>query len=174
MKKVLFFFFTCYLLLVTFAHAQILTCAVVLKATPPGPFPCSVTATWQDNSDNESGFLLQRRLNGGTWTTIGGGPLAVNITSAVDATLQQSTTVDNVYDYQVIAMNSAGQSLPSNVASFTIPKAAAVPKPATSLTITFQDATGQIKLTGGKTINLKNQSGSMSLTAAAITIVNIE
>ena len=161
-------------LLASAAHAQLTTCVTAVAAKPMGPFPCSVTATWQDNSTDETGFVLERRLNGGAWTVLGGPPLGVNVTSVVDATLQQSATVDNLYEYRVAAVNAGGQSGYSNLASFTVPKAVPLaPKPPSTLTITFDGATGQIKLANKNTINLKNQTGTMTL-IGAISVVDFQ
>lgn len=73
-----------------------------------------INLTWDDNSDNETGFRLERSPNGtDSWST-------VTTTSAddedhSDTGLTQSTT----YYYRVIAEGSVGDSAPSNVANAT-------------------------------------------------------
>src|SRR5439155_18435534 len=73
----------------------------------------SVQLTWQDNSDNETGFKVERALqpNGqaGGFTQIA--IVSANTTSYVDATVSGSTT----YMYRVQATNGGGDSAPSNV-----------------------------------------------------------
>lgn len=159
-----------FLLLGSTAYAQIPTCVDALKASPQGPFPCSVTATWTDNSGNETGFILERSLNNAPFAMIGGGPLAANVTSVVDATLTQSATVDNVYRYRVMAANSAGRSAPSNIGTFTIPQAVSLPPAASNLVITFKGATGELDLTPGRKVKLDNDDGTFVISASQITV----
>jgi hypothetical protein len=69
----------------------------------------SVTLTWLDNSSNETGFRIERKVNGGsyaTFTTVGAG-----VQTAPDAT----TAAGNTYSYRVIATGSP-DSAPSNQA----------------------------------------------------------
>jgi hypothetical protein len=65
----------------------------------------SIEVTWTDNSDNEEGFLIQRKLTvGGTWadlTTVG-----ADETSFVDGSL----VTGNEYCYRIRAFNAAGNS----------------------------------------------------------------
>jgi len=71
------------------------------------------TITFQDNADNETGFRIERNLNGGAYTPL---PVAlpsngVGLTvSVLDTTLVQSTTADNRYCYRAVAFNAAGDS----------------------------------------------------------------
>lgn len=65
--------------------------------------------TWQDNSDNEDGFILQRSFNGGTWTVLAAS-IGANLETYSDSALQQSDTQDNEYCYKLAAFNSAGTS----------------------------------------------------------------
>lgn len=172
MKTILAFIF---LLFPVLAYAQIPTCTVALTASPQGPFPCSVTVTWTDNADNETGYRLERRLNNSTWGQIGG-TLAVNTTSVIDATLQQSAAVDNFYEYRVLAVNSAGTAPSINpaIAGFTVPKATSPPKPATGITVTFKGATGILlcpTCTGGdKKVPFSGDEGTFEIIADEITV----
>ena len=68
----------------------------------------SMSVSWDDTSDNESVFELQRSLDGSAWSTIAS--LAANDNSYEDNGLNASTT----YYYQVRAGNSAGNSAWSN------------------------------------------------------------
>ena len=73
---------------------------------------------WNDMSDTELGFKIERRLSGGTFTQIA--TLGVNTTSYVDTGLADGAT----YCYQVRAFNAAGNSAPSNEACGTTPASA--------------------------------------------------
>jgi hypothetical protein len=60
----------------------------------------SITLNWQDNSDNEVGFQIQRATSsGGPWSVVGS--TGANATSYTDMGLDPSTT----YYYQVAAFN---------------------------------------------------------------------
>jgi hypothetical protein len=80
------------------------------------PAPARVTLAWQDNASDESGFRIERSLDGSTnWAEIGTtGP---NVTSYQDAGLAPWTT----YYYRVRAYNASGNSAYSNVTSATTP-----------------------------------------------------
>lgn len=83
-----------------------------LNASPTAA--TAITLSWIDNSLDESGFEVQRRpdpaLPWGTVTT-----LPADLTFFVDSGLDPSTT----YEYQVLAYNASGPSLPSNIVSAT-------------------------------------------------------
>lgn len=92
---------------------------------PPSP-PSGLTATplaggralleWQDNSVDETGFRLERRLEGGSFqrvTTVG-----ENVTRFEDSGLE----IGRTYAYRVRAQNAAGASAFSNLASLTVPE----------------------------------------------------
>ena len=70
---------------------------------------------WDDVSDNEIGFKVERRLSGGTFAQVA--TPGTNTTSYVDTGLADGTT----YCYQVRAYNAAGDSAPSNEACGTTP-----------------------------------------------------
>lgn len=85
----------------------------------------NLTLNWADNSVNEDGFKVERRLGAN-------GVFAEVAVVSSNVTTYDDVTVDNqVYCYQVKAFNLAGDSTPSNIACG--------PKPATpgSLTITI-------------------------------------
>ena len=64
-----------------------------------------VTLSWIDNSSNENGFEIQRKI-GTSGTFIQRAILGINATSYVDTGLTAATT----YCYRVRAFNSAGNS----------------------------------------------------------------
>ena len=74
-----------------------------LNATAAGTD--SISLTWTDNSNNESGFTLQRSPNGSSgWANIAN--LAANVKSYLNTGLQAGTA----YYYRVSAFNDSGQS----------------------------------------------------------------
>lgn len=91
---------------------------------PPAP-PSDLTAgavssseiqlDWVDNSDDENAFLIERSLDGTSWTSLT--PLPAGSTSFLDSGL----TDDTLHYYRVVARNDVGDSAPSNVASATTP-----------------------------------------------------
>ncbi len=71
-----------------------------------------IDLTWKDNSDNESGFKIERSPNGSSgWTQIT--TVGANVTSHSNSGLSDDTT----YYYRVRAYNSHGDSGYSNTAS---------------------------------------------------------
>jgi subtilisin family serine protease len=76
----------------------------------------SVVLTWSDNASNESGFLLERKKNGGSWTAA---------SSSIAAASGSGSTVTytdapgkGTWQYRVSALSlSYGSSAPSNVVS---------------------------------------------------------
>ena len=82
---------------------------VSAKADTASP-STSIRISWQDNSDNETGFRLERST-GGAFTLLA--QLGANVTTYVDTNLNPNTA----YDYRLTAINGAGQSIYSNIAS---------------------------------------------------------
>lgn len=98
----------------------------------------SVQLTWVDNSDNETGFRIRRRLAaGGSYQTVG--VVGPNVRSFTDTGLLPDTT----YVYFVYAFNLTGNSNGSNSDSVTT-RGAAVGAP-TNLTATARSS-GRIDL----------------------------
>ena len=65
----------------------------------------SISVSWTDLSDNETGFTLQRSANGNSgWSTIAS--LGANVKSYLNTGLQ----ADTLYYYRVRAFNDSGQS----------------------------------------------------------------
>ncbi|MGB1011533.1 MAG: cellulose binding domain-containing protein [Thiolinea sp.] len=64
---------------------------------------------WQDESDNEDTFIIQRRTNGGQWTDLT--TVNADVTDYTDNTMQ----IGVQYDYQVKASNTTGDSASSNI-----------------------------------------------------------
>jgi hypothetical protein len=75
-----------------------------------------VQLQWKINSNNQTGFVIQRSADGGaTWTTIV--VLTGNPTSYTDTKASRGTT----YTYRVYAYNALGNSRFSNLATATTP-----------------------------------------------------
>jgi predicted phage tail protein len=87
----------------------------------------AINLRWTDNSSNETGFLVERSLNGADFTQVAS--LGAGTTSFASNGLLASTT----YYYRVRAYNSAGNSSFSNTASVRTNAAALVPAKPTSL-----------------------------------------
>ena len=97
------------------------------QPAPPVPAaPTGLTATavsrsqinlsWTDNSNDETGFKIERSRDGISFTQIG--TVGSNVTAVGNTGLSRKTT----YYYRVRAYNNAGDSAYSNVASATTPK----------------------------------------------------
>ena len=63
-----------------------------------------VKLSWQDRSNTESGFRVERSIDGSTFTTIA--TLSVNDRDYDDTSVAPSTA----YTYRVVAFNDAGDS----------------------------------------------------------------
>lgn len=95
------------------ASADVPPPPVTTRPSPPSQFTAtavlkgtsvSVTLTWQDNAVNETGFDLQRSVNGGSFTTLAA--LPADTTGFVDTTTARATT----YRYRVRATSPYGRS----------------------------------------------------------------
>jgi len=70
-----------------------------------------INLSWSDNSDNETGFKIERKIEGGSYSEIG--EVGVNVKNYSDSSLLPDTK----YYYRVRAFNSFGYSIYSNEAS---------------------------------------------------------
>ncbi len=104
----------------------------------------SVTLSWSDNSNNETGFIIERQNSDGTWSQVGS--TASNVTTFSNSGLTSGTT----YAYRVRAENASGPSAFSNTYSLTttltVPTAAsalgAIALGATSVKLSWTDNAG--------------------------------
>ena len=64
--------------------------------------PTQATLTWQDNSTNETGFVMERQLNGGSFAALA--PIAANTTQVVDTTVVRDPLITNTYTYRLKAV----------------------------------------------------------------------
>jgi hypothetical protein len=80
-----------------------------------------INLAWTDNANNETGFLVERSLDKGTFAQIGS--TAANVTSYSDTTAVSGT----IYNYRVAAYNVGGNSGYSNTAVAGASSAPAAP-----------------------------------------------
>lgn len=86
-----------------------------LTAAPSGE--SEIQLDWTDNADDETGFVLERKLGtGGTWGQVA--RIGANYETYKDGL---SLVPGNTYVYRIIARNQAGSSAPSNEASVDLP-----------------------------------------------------
>ncbi len=83
--------------------------------------PRSVEIRWTDASENESGFRLERRVGQGIFVPIT--TLPPNTTNFLDV----SVNAGQAYGYRVVALNSGGDSTPSNAVDVTVQEEVEVP-----------------------------------------------
>jgi predicted phosphodiesterase len=76
-----------------------------------------INLNWSDNSTNELGFKIERKVSGGIYSKIA--EVGADATSYSDTQCNEATT----YAYRVRASNAAGDSIFSNDASATTPSA---------------------------------------------------
>ena len=97
--------------------------------SPNAPSNLTATATsctnvnlaWTDNADNETGFKIERKESGGTYTEIA--TVTANTTTYSDTT----AVAQKAYYYRVMAYNSFGNSSYTNEANVTTPACGAAP-----------------------------------------------
>jgi fibronectin type 3 domain-containing protein len=136
----------------TLPAAPTLISAVAPAIAPPAPL--QIRLTYQRNSSNEIGFLIQRsEVAGGPFATVGSA--LANSASYTDTTVGQGRT----YYYQVVAYNAQGNSPASNVMSATT--AARIPSAPTGL-IPVATATPSLR------VNLTWNIADANLTGAVI------
>lgn len=77
--------------------------------------PSQVSIAWQDNSNNETGFRIERSVDGVHWTQIA--TVAANVTSYVDTKIAAGSALM----YRVRGYGLLGDSAYTNVAFATVP-----------------------------------------------------
>jgi len=93
---------------------------IMLIATPV--FAADITLRWTDNSNNEDGFRVERKVDAGVYAPLVS--TGVDIVTYVDNTLTIDPLVDKTYCYRLSAFNSTGSSGLSNEACATFKKPA--------------------------------------------------
>ena len=114
----------------------------------------NVYLSWSDNSDNETGFEIQRSGNATNWAlrSVAG----VNQTNFVDAAVQPGAT----YYYRVRANNLPGDSDFSNQAMFTLPLPPTITRQPLSQTVgPGADVTFAVSATGSEPLHYQWRAG---------------
>ena len=115
------------------------------------PSTTQINLSWTDNSSDETGFKVERRLlSGGTFSQIA--LTGANATSYGDTGLSASTA----YEYRVRATNNAGDSGYSNNASATTQSPPTIPNAPSNLQLSASNPTTVILLW---TDNASNEDG---------------
>ena len=137
---------------------------VIVPAAPSGltataASTARVNLGWTDNSNNETGFRIERATNSIFTANLVTATVAANTISYADTSVVASTT----YYFRVVAYNSAGDSTPSSTASASTPAPAptptptpAVPQAPSGLTATAASTT---RVNLGWTDNSNNETG---------------
>ena len=71
--------------------------------------------TWSDNSDDESGFSIERKAGAGAFAVIG------SETFDIEQFHDTSAVAGTSYVYRVMAVNDAGASTPTSEISIAVP-----------------------------------------------------
>jgi hypothetical protein len=120
-----------------------------------------IVLTWTDNSTNETGFTIERKIGTGSYTQIG--TVATNIATYSDVAI----SAGNSYTYRVFSTNSAGNSTTySNEVTISIPLPVTVPVLTTtassSITSIGAISGGTISSDGGGTVTARGVVWSSS------------
>jgi len=115
--------------------------------------PTQATLTWTDNSTNETGFVVERQLNGGVFTPLPA--IAANVTQVIDATVVRAA-VPNTYTYRIKAVNGTASSAYSATACVTFdPLPPAAPNAPSGFSVSSIDST-TLRLSWDDTANETN------------------
>ncbi|AFV00434.2 fibronectin type III domain-containing protein [Simiduia agarivorans] len=90
----------------------------------------TISLTWSDTANNETGFRIERSTAGGTYKVVG--QVGRNTTAYTDFGLAGNTQ----YTYRVYAFNSAGQSANSNTKTLTSGDSVEPPEPCEPVNLT--------------------------------------
>jgi subtilisin family serine protease len=124
-----------------------------------------INLSWTDNANNETGFSVER-CTGATCTNfVAVASLGANVTTYQNTGLSPATA----YRYQVRALNAAGNSAYSNIASATTQAATTAPAAPTALAATAVSSS-QINLTWAD--NANNETGFLVERCAGATCTN--
>ena len=89
---------------------MLLFAVAVLLSVPLSARAAEIKLSWIDNSANEDGFAIERRLDSDAWIEIG--KVAANAVAFSDA----SPVAGKRHAYRVMSFNATGKSAPSNEA----------------------------------------------------------
>jgi uncharacterized protein (TIGR02145 family) len=125
--------------------------------------PTQINLSWTDNSTNETGFKIDRKVGSGNWVTDYG---IVNNADVINFS-DTSVSAEVTYSYRVSSFNSVGKSLTySNEVTLTPTAAPVMPTltttAASSITLTTATSGGNISSDGGATITARGVCWSTS------------
>ena len=134
------------------------TSTTTLPAVPTAPSklaasavgPTQIKLTWSDNSNNETGFVIERRIGTDAWGEVT--TVAAQSVSYIDSNLLPATT----YSYQVRARNGASLSAAAGPVPATTPSSVVRPVAPSGLAATDKRAT-QVTLAWSD--NSNNETG---------------
>ena len=116
-----------------------------LTAAADAGYPTSqIDLAWTDNTQNETGYIVQRSTDQINWTTPAGGSLGANAASFTDTSVAEGTT----YYYYVYATGTGSNSANSaTVSATTLPATptigTATANSASQITVTWTDNSSQ-------------------------------
>jgi hypothetical protein len=119
--------------------------------------PTRVQLSWTDNANNETGFVIERSVNGGAFTQVGtrGPRFGTGTTTFTTSNL----TFGNTYTYRVKAMLGSTSSAYSNQASVTLVGPPAAPSNLTGSAVRITGNFFQDRVTLNWTDNANNETG---------------
>jgi mono/diheme cytochrome c family protein len=113
------------------ANTDVSVLPIAMATQPAGPTDLNAVynqttansaLNWQDNSNDESGFIVRRKTASGLWSTVAN--VLLNLSNHTE-----SLTQVGEYDYKVIAVNGSIPSTPSNVARVVVTETDPDPDP---------------------------------------------
>ncbi len=125
--------------------------------------PTQINLSWTDNSTNETGFKIDRKVGSGNWVTDYGIVSNADVINFSDTSVSAGTT----YSYRVSSFNSVGKSLTySNDVTLTPTAAPILPTvtttAASSITETTATSGGNISNDGGAALTTRGVCWSTS------------
>jgi len=119
-------------------NAKLKIAAIIALMFAASASPASLTLSWKDNSDNETGFIVERKTGSGPWVAIH--QTAPDIETYIDPSVEFGI----LYTYRVKAYNSSGESGYTNEATgqvdsgivITLPPVIVKPNSPSAITVT--------------------------------------
>ncbi|RJP85138.1 MAG: hypothetical protein C4518_17190 [Desulfobacteraceae bacterium] len=139
------------------------TASIMVAIAPPAPTALTATVqagpqvlvSWMDNAINETGFVLERAVNGGAFAQIAApGP---RVTTGSVTYTDTAVTPGNTYAYRVKAVNGPASSPWSNTATVAV-TASLVPAPPSNVTVTSRTTGNDARCTVRWTDNSNNET----------------
>jgi len=110
-----------------------------------------IALTWTDNATNETGFVIERALDGVNFSVLVSVAARSNTGSVSYADTNVAPGV--TYTYRVAAINAAGISAYSNLASASVPTPPAAPSPVLASAVRINNRSARVTLTWTNVLN---------------------